>query len=251
MTSGRRVEMATWWWKNWTWPRCGQSGISLKIFKRARSAWTSSSTMQVTDALRSNVKTLEVTVVFVSYVHLSNIHNQNCDEDILCDRSCVFIQESWGVLSGRRWRVLRCSSVSITWDISFSPTHSWTWWRSPLQVVLLSSPAWRMRVVKAEFEHFSSWTRRNYENIQEIQKQNISVLLVMCLFFVEFMSNARLFVAGEISFDDINLDNDYCPRRSYQQSKLANVLFARELAARLQGRLSVCDWLCVVQSKIN
>lgn len=55
------------------------------------------------------------------------------------------------------------------------------------------------------------------------------------------MSNARLFVAGEISFDDINLDNDYCPRRSYQQSKLANVLFARELAARLQGRLSVCD----------
>lgn len=76
---------------------------------------------------------------------------------------------------------------------------------------------------------------------QEIQKQNISVLLVMCLFFVEFMSNARLFVAGEISFDDINLDNDYCPRRSYQQSKLANVLFARELAARLQGRLSVCD----------
>uniref|UniRef100_A0A3P8VWS4 Si:ch211-107o10.3 n=1 Tax=Cynoglossus semilaevis TaxID=244447 RepID=A0A3P8VWS4_CYNSE len=41
--------------------------------------------------------------------------------------------------------------------------------------------------------------------------------------------------SGEISFDDINLDNDYCPRRSYQQSKLANVLFARELAARLQG----------------
>lgn len=60
-------------------------------------------------------------------------------------------------------------------------------------------------------------------------------------FFIEFMFNARLFVAGEISFDDINLDNDYCPRRSYQQSKLANVLFARELAARLQGRLSVCD----------
>ncbi|KAI1904495.1 hypothetical protein AGOR_G00006240 [Albula goreensis] len=40
---------------------------------------------------------------------------------------------------------------------------------------------------------------------------------------------------GEIHFDDINLDKDYCPRKSYRQSKLANVLFTRELASRLQG----------------
>uniref|UniRef100_A0A1A8I8V9 Wu:fd55e03 n=2 Tax=Nothobranchius TaxID=28779 RepID=A0A1A8I8V9_NOTKU len=40
---------------------------------------------------------------------------------------------------------------------------------------------------------------------------------------------------GRIHFDDINLDKDYRPERSYRQSKLANVLFARELAARLQG----------------
>ncbi|XP_058485361.1 retinol dehydrogenase 13 [Solea solea] len=40
---------------------------------------------------------------------------------------------------------------------------------------------------------------------------------------------------GQIHFDDINLDKDYTPDKSYRQSKLANVLFGRELAARLQG----------------
>ncbi|KAL0977990.1 hypothetical protein UPYG_G00164380 [Umbra pygmaea] len=40
---------------------------------------------------------------------------------------------------------------------------------------------------------------------------------------------------GKIYFDDINLDQDYCPKKSYGQSKLANVLFSRELANRLQG----------------
>ncbi|KAM7014688.1 retinol dehydrogenase 13-like [Tautogolabrus adspersus] len=40
---------------------------------------------------------------------------------------------------------------------------------------------------------------------------------------------------GHIHFDDINLDKDYKREVSYRQSKLANVLFCRELAARLQG----------------
>uniref|UniRef100_A0A3Q3ESK7 Si:ch211-107o10.3 n=1 Tax=Labrus bergylta TaxID=56723 RepID=A0A3Q3ESK7_9LABR len=40
---------------------------------------------------------------------------------------------------------------------------------------------------------------------------------------------------GHIHFDDINLDKDYKREGSYRQSKLANVLFCRELAARLQG----------------
>ncbi|KAM4592830.1 retinol dehydrogenase 13 [Odontesthes bonariensis] len=39
---------------------------------------------------------------------------------------------------------------------------------------------------------------------------------------------------GRIHFDDINLDEDYKPEVSYRQSKLANVLFSRELAARLK-----------------
>ncbi|TKS73423.1 Retinol dehydrogenase 13 [Collichthys lucidus] len=40
---------------------------------------------------------------------------------------------------------------------------------------------------------------------------------------------------GQIYFDDINLEKDYDPWKSYRQSKLANVLFTRELANRLQG----------------
>lgn len=40
---------------------------------------------------------------------------------------------------------------------------------------------------------------------------------------------------GQIYFNDINLDKEYHPWKSYRQSKLANVLFSRELAKRLQG----------------
>ncbi|XP_041916792.1 retinol dehydrogenase 11-like [Alosa sapidissima] len=40
---------------------------------------------------------------------------------------------------------------------------------------------------------------------------------------------------GKIHFDDINLDKDYNPMKSYRQSKLANVLFSQELAKRLEG----------------
>ncbi|KAM6950765.1 retinol dehydrogenase 13-like [Lycodopsis pacificus] len=39
---------------------------------------------------------------------------------------------------------------------------------------------------------------------------------------------------GSIKFDDINLDKDYHREESYRQSKLANVLFCRELASRMQ-----------------
>ncbi|XP_031704443.1 retinol dehydrogenase 13 [Anarrhichthys ocellatus] len=39
---------------------------------------------------------------------------------------------------------------------------------------------------------------------------------------------------GSINFDDINLDKDYHREESYRQSKLANVLFCRELALRMQ-----------------
>ncbi|XP_073693218.1 retinol dehydrogenase 11-like [Garra rufa] len=40
---------------------------------------------------------------------------------------------------------------------------------------------------------------------------------------------------GKIHFDDINLEKNYETLVSYKQSKLANVLFSRELAARLKG----------------
>ncbi|XP_069019314.1 retinol dehydrogenase 13-like [Embiotoca jacksoni] len=40
---------------------------------------------------------------------------------------------------------------------------------------------------------------------------------------------------GYIYFNDINQDKDYHPWKSYSQSKLANVLFTKELANRMQG----------------
>lgn len=40
---------------------------------------------------------------------------------------------------------------------------------------------------------------------------------------------------GTINFDDLNSDKDYSRRLAYQQSKLANVLFTRELARQLNG----------------
>ncbi|XP_052064912.1 retinol dehydrogenase 14-like [Mytilus californianus] len=40
---------------------------------------------------------------------------------------------------------------------------------------------------------------------------------------------------GRINFDDINSEKKYEPRACYDQSKLANVLFSRELSKRLRG----------------
>lgn len=40
---------------------------------------------------------------------------------------------------------------------------------------------------------------------------------------------------GQIDFDDINQEKEYKPWKSYSQSKLANVLFTKELANKLQG----------------
>ncbi|OWF50392.1 retinol dehydrogenase 12-like [Mizuhopecten yessoensis] len=40
---------------------------------------------------------------------------------------------------------------------------------------------------------------------------------------------------GKINFDDINSDKDYSSMAAYAQSKLANVLFTKELSKRLQG----------------
>ena len=40
---------------------------------------------------------------------------------------------------------------------------------------------------------------------------------------------------GKINFDDINSEKNYHPIKVYSQSKLANVLFTRELAKRIKG----------------
>jgi NAD(P)-dependent dehydrogenase (short-subunit alcohol dehydrogenase family) len=45
---------------------------------------------------------------------------------------------------------------------------------------------------------------------------------------------------GIINFEDINSENAYDHKKSYTQSKLANILFSRELAKRVQGMLCSC-----------
>lgn len=42
-------------------------------------------------------------------------------------------------------------------------------------------------------------------------------------------------VRGRINKEDLNSDKNYDPGEAYAQSKLANVLFTRELADRLKG----------------
>ncbi|XP_078671605.1 retinol dehydrogenase 13-like isoform X1 [Branchiostoma floridae x Branchiostoma belcheri] len=51
---------------------------------------------------------------------------------------------------------------------------------------------------------------------------------------VTVSSLAHAFTNG-MDFDDINYQKDYNPEESYRRSKLANVLFSRELARRLEG----------------
>lgn len=40
---------------------------------------------------------------------------------------------------------------------------------------------------------------------------------------------------GQINTTDFNSDKEYDPGAAYNQSKLANILFTKELAKRLQG----------------
>ncbi|XP_078590978.1 retinol dehydrogenase 13-like isoform X1 [Branchiostoma floridae x Branchiostoma japonicum] len=51
---------------------------------------------------------------------------------------------------------------------------------------------------------------------------------------VTVSSLAHAFTSG-IDFDDINYEKDYSREESYRRSKLANVLFSKELARRLEG----------------
>ena len=48
--------------------------------------------------------------------------------------------------------------------------------------------------------------------------------------------SSALHKRGTIKFDDINSEKEYNKRKGYSNSKLANVLFSRELSQRLQGK---------------
>ena len=50
-------------------------------------------------------------------------------------------------------------------------------------------------------------------------------------------------VRGSINFEDLNSAKQYDPGTAYAQSKLANVLFTRELDKRLKG---IVDFMFIV-----
>jgi NAD(P)-dependent dehydrogenase (short-subunit alcohol dehydrogenase family) len=52
---------------------------------------------------------------------------------------------------------------------------------------------------------------------------------------VNVASDAYTMAGGRFPFDDYNADRHYNPLRQYARSKLANILFTRELARRLEG----------------
>ena len=49
------------------------------------------------------------------------------------------------------------------------------------------------------------------------------------------VTSSRYKLSGGLNFDDLNNEEDYNPYRTYCHSKLANILFTRSLAGRLEG----------------
>ncbi|XP_043920924.1 retinol dehydrogenase 12-like isoform X2 [Protopterus annectens] len=47
--------------------------------------------------------------------------------------------------------------------------------------------------------------------------------------------SSKAHTMGTIQFDDLNSEKNYSPLKAYAQSKLANILFTKELAKRLEG----------------
>lgn len=72
-----------------------------------------------------------------------------------------------------------------------------------------------------------------------MQCNAIEVTLRLCDSRVPYITTSVLFnnLGGSIHFDDINYDTRmYVSMLAYSQSKLANVLFAKELSRRLEGK---------------
>ena len=55
---------------------------------------------------------------------------------------------------------------------------------------------------------------------------------------------------ADIDFDDINLERSYGPFKSYAQSKLANILFTKELARKLKGMTNIALFIRITLNHI-
>lgn len=73
------------------------------------------------------------------------------------------------------------------------------------------------------------------------------LLTYLLLDLIKRSTPARIVIVASVAhtwtglrLDDINSESSYDTMKAYGQSKLANVLFARSLAKRLQGELIYC-----------
>lgn len=80
------------------------------------------------------------------------------------------------------------------------------------------------------------------------------LLTHLLLDLIKRSTPARVVVVASVAhtwtglrLDDINSEGSYDPIKAYGQSKLANVLFARSLARRLQGEAGPAETECVVK----
>lgn len=66
---------------------------------------------------------------------------------------------------------------------------------------------------------------------------------------VGLLSSCSPFPEGRMHWDDLHLKHQYNAKEAYCQSKLANVLFTRELARKLQG--TVCMYILPRHTQIK
>lgn len=77
--------------------------------------------------------------------------------------------------------------------------------------------------------------------------RQLSHLNIVCVYYRPFP--IIFFTEGRIHWDDLQRQYNYDAKEAYCQSKLANVLFTRELARKLQGTvLSLCrlSTVCII-----
>ncbi|KAF8774272.1 Retinol dehydrogenase 13 like protein [Argiope bruennichi] len=114
--------------------------------------------------------------------------------------------------------------------------------KSFAQNVLENEPYIHILINNAAWGYSQSLTEDGYELQFGVNHLGHFLLTHLLLDRIKASAPARIInvssighIGGHIDFSDINLNSNYHPASAYFRSKLANVLFTRELAKRLKG----------------